>query len=160
MSDSNQVNRLAPHHYIFRSEWNLPFHVDSVFAALADLSQYPAWWPQFKSAELIGSDRASLALRSALPLTLRFTLQREVEDAAQHRLRARAIGDIDGTVEWTVHPTAARSARAEFVQDVLLRHAIATKLDRAIRPILEWNHRVAMTSGAAGLTRYLSQPRP
>lgn len=148
------MERLAPHRYVFRSSWHIPALSDRTFQALADLERYPHWWPEFKRARLVSPGRGEFALRSVLPLTLRFSLEREIEDADEGHLRARAVGDIEGTVEWTVHE-ARGAARAEFLQDVLLRHPLAVRVDQVLRPVLEWNHSKAMKSGAAGLRRYL-----
>lgn len=152
----SRVSRLAPHRYVFHSVWHLALSADRSFKILADVVNYPAWWPEFRAAELVGTDRAKFALRSALPITLHFVLEREVEDLESHRLCARVTGDIEGTVEWALYEETDQSTRVEFVQDVLLCHPIAAKLDWAIRPVLAWNHGVAMTSGAVGLNRYLA----
>jgi uncharacterized protein YndB with AHSA1/START domain len=153
--ERSRVTRLTPHHYVFSSTWLLPAQPAEVFAVLAALEQYPAWWPEFKKAKLDSPDHGTFALRSALPITLHFELCREIEDAEALHLRARATGDIDGTVEWQLSETAA-GTRADFAQEVDLRHPLATKIDLAIRPLLEWNHRRAMTSGAESLERRFS----
>jgi polyketide cyclase/dehydrase/lipid transport protein len=152
---SSSVTRSGPHHYVFHSTWDLPAQPERVFTALADLANYPRWWPEFKAARLGSDDHGEFALRSILPITLRFTLDRDLEDPATGLLRARAGGDIDGTVQWELHPASRQGTRVQFTQDVILRHRLAARIDRFIRPTLEWNHRMAMKSGAAGLTEYL-----
>jgi hypothetical protein len=97
-------------------------------------------------------------VRALLPITLRFTLQRDVEDLTTGLLRATATGDIVGLVEWRLTTARNRDTLAQFTEDVTLEHAQAARLDRAIRPLLEWNNRLVMNSGAAGLTRHLRRP--
>ncbi|TWP34467.1 SRPBCC family protein [Leekyejoonella antrihumi] len=149
------VERLAPHQYVFRSTWQLPAPRAQATAVLADLANYPRWWPQFKTATQPDADNVEMALRSVLPITLRFTLHRDVEDHQQGLLRATATGDIDGTVEWAVTDQPGNRSTAAFTQAATLTHPIAVKVDRIIRPVLEWNHAVAMRSGAAGIAEYL-----
>lgn len=149
------VERVAPHHYVFHATWTLTAAQHRVFTVLADLERYPDWWPAFKTARLVGSDRCDIALRAMLPITLRFTLERDVEDPVTGLLRATTTGDITGFVEWQLEPASNHGTTARFTEDVVLQHASAVKLDRAIRPLLEWNHRHAMKSGAAGLARHL-----
>ncbi len=157
MGDSDsRVERIAPHYYSFRSTWTIPASRERAFDVLADLAQYPAWWPEFKSAQQTGDGEGVFSLRSVLPITLHFTLARDVEDRTRGQLRALAGGDIDGTVEWRIAETA-NGTEAHFAQDVILKHAAAAKIDWAIRPMLEWNHRAAMRSGAAGIQAYLAR---
>lgn len=150
------VERLAPHQYVFRSTWGLPVPRERATSVLAGLASYPRWWPQFKTATQLDADNVEMALRSVLPITLRFRLHRDVEDHRQGMLRATATGDIDGTVEWVVTNEPHDRSTAAFTQAVTLTHPIATKVDRIIRPILEWNHAVAMRSGWSGINRYLA----
>jgi len=152
------VERLAPRRYVFHATWALAAPRQRVFCVLADLERYPDWWPAFKRAHLVDSNHCDLAVRTLLPITLRFTLQRNVEDPAAGLLRATATGDIVGLVEWQVTTANNRDTLAQFKEDVTLEHSLASRLDRAIRPLLEWNHRLAMNSGAAGLTRHLRRP--
>lgn len=149
------VERLAPHHYVFHATWTLGAPQTRVFAVLADLERYPDWWPAFKHARLADSDHCDLALRGLLPITLQFTLQRDIEDPTTGLLRATATGDIVGLVEWQLTTAGSHDTTARFTEDVTLEHPLAAKLDRAIRPLLEWNHRAAMNSGVAGLARHL-----
>lgn len=154
---TDRVDRLAPHQYVFRSVWELPVPRMQATATLADLINYPAWWPEFKSATQVDGDNVRMALRSVLPFNLRFTLHRDIEDHEHGLLRAAATGDIDGTVEWIVVAQRNNRSTASFTQAVTLNHPIAARVDRVIRPILEWNHTVAMRSGVSGITAYLTQ---
>jgi hypothetical protein len=94
-------------------------------------------------------------LRSVLPLTLNFTLRREIEDESRGLLRALAAGDITGSVEWRLEQTARRRSTAHFIQRVTLDHRLARRTDFVLRPILTWNHSAAMRSGHRGIQAYL-----
>lgn len=158
-SRSSRVDRIAEHQYLFRSVWLLPADVQSVFVALRDLWSYPLWWPEFRRAEQTGDDEGIFALRSRLPLTLTFTLRRDVEDQANGVLRALAAGDIAGSVEWRLAP-AHPYTTATFTEHVTLQHRWARHMDLMLRPILTWNHRSAMRSGERGLIANLNKPLP
>lgn len=155
-SIASHVERIAAHRYSFTSTWDLPVERSVAFAVLADLWTYPAWWPEFKRADRLSDDHGVFALRSALPLTLNFTLTRDVEDEAAGLLRANADGDITGTVEWKLVDDGPVSCMALFTQEVTLNHPIARRTDFALRPILSWNHSVAMSSGHGGILASLA----
>jgi hypothetical protein len=156
---TSRVDRIAAHQYLFRSVWQLPADVQTVFATLRDLWSYPDWWPEFRQAEQTSDDEGVFALRGRLPLTLTFTLHRDVEDQKSGVLRALAAGDIEGSVEWRLTPGHPHTTAA-FTEQVTLQHRWARRADVILRPILTWNHRAVMKSGERGLTAYLAeQPR-
>ena len=98
--------------------------------------------------------RAVVHLRSALPFTLRLALERDVEDRDGGNLRARVRGDIDGFVGWTISPSPAGTS-VRFDQVVTLEQPVVRTVDFLIRPLLQWNHAVAMRGCARGLQRRL-----
>lgn len=149
------VKRVTPRRYVFHATWAIAAPPQRVFSALADLERYPDWWPAFKRARLVDNDHCDLAVRTLLPVTLQFTLQRDIEDPSTGMLRAAATGDIVGLVEWRLTPVVNRDTIARFTEDVTLQHTQAARLDRVIRPLLALNHRLAMNSGAHGLARHL-----
>lgn len=152
--DRSRVERLAAHEYEFSSIWQLPTTVETAFAVLRDLWSYPVWWPQFTRAERTAEDEGVFALRSRLPLTLNFTLRRDIEDEQHGTLRAQASGDISGIVEWRLQPADTLTV-ASFTERVTLEHPLARRLDVVLRPLLTWNHRSAMRSGERGLIAHL-----
>ena len=91
-------------------------------------------------------------------MSLKFHLNREAQDQDQGLLSAQATGDIDGTITWRIHGTLSGLVVADFDQRVTLCHRVARTADIAIRPLLTWNHAVAMRSGQAGLLRFLQPP--
>jgi hypothetical protein len=153
---SSRVERIAARRYTFLSDWALPVEPAAAFAVLKDLWSYPTWWPEFKRADRIDAENGLFALRSALPLTLRFALRRDVEDEARGVLTATASGDIEGSVGWLLEPSETGTTIAHFTERVTLRHRFARHGDFALRPILKWNHAAAMRSGQAGLLAHLA----
>jgi hypothetical protein len=157
---SSRVERIAAHRYTFLSDWELPVEPVAAFSVLRDLWSYPNWWPEFKRADRINDETGLFALRSALPLTLTFTLRREIEDEARGLLAATASGDIEGSVEWLLEPIDASATIAHFTEEVTLKHPLARHTDFALRPLLNWNHAAAMRSGHRGLVSCLERPAP
>lgn len=154
------VRRLAAHHYEFRSEWTFDCEYAAVYDVLSRLEDYASWWPQVTySARDGNTGRAVVHLRSALPFTLRFALSRDVEDPEGGHLRAFVRGDIGGFVGWTISP-ASRGTAVRFDQAVTLEQPVVRKIDMAVRPLLQWNHAVAMRGCARGLERRLLTSSP
>ncbi len=154
---SSRVERIAAHRYTFLSDWELPVEPATSFSVLRDLWSYPTWWPEFKRADRIDDENGLFALRSALPLTLNFSLRRDVEDEAKGLLSATASGDIEGSVEWLLEPSGTSATIAHFTEQVILKHRLARSTDFALRPLLNWNHAAAMRSGRRGLISVLAR---
>ena len=151
---SSKVRRLAAHHYEFSSRWVVPSAPDETYVVLSRPDLYAQWWPEIRKAEQTGDGVGLMELRSALPFTLRFSLTRDVEDPVARRLKADVDGDIRGYVQWTV--TAGDDGSVvDFQQVVTLQHAVARRLDFALRPLMQWNHDRAMRGGSRGLARYM-----
>jgi hypothetical protein len=141
--------------YRFHGTWRLPAEPRAVFAALAALDSYPAWWPQVRCAQPRDVDTCAITIRSVLPLTLRFEAHRQRRDDAAGVLQAGLTGDLVGYSRWTVVPQAVGSA-ALFEEHVELRHPVAGRLP-VLRPALVANHAVMMRRGEAGLRAWLGR---
>lgn len=154
-ADSSRVSRVAAHRYEFTSRWTVAATPDATYAVLARPDLYNEWWPEIRSAVQTGDGVGHMALRSALPFTLRFTLQRDVEDPIALRLKADVDGDIRGYVQWEV-ARGDRGSVINFTQVVTLQHPLVRRLDFAIRPLLQWNHDRAMRGGSRALDRHMA----
>ena len=140
--------------YVFRSEWHLPADPDRVYAVLADVAGYPAWWPQVRATERLDDTSGRLTCRSLLPYDLTFVMHREVEDPAARVLRARMEGDLSGTSQWTVTSDGAGSV-AVFDEDVAVGSGLLRAAGRLFRPVLRFNHDLMMRAGEKGLREHL-----
>jgi len=142
-------------HYRFRSVWLIPADPDRVYAALADVASYPAWWPQVRAIRQLDDVSGELRCRSVLPYDLVFVARREIEDAGNRILRATLDGDLAGSTQWQITADGA-GARAVFDEDVVVRKAMIRLAGRIARPALRFNHHRMMRSGQRGLHRHLS----
>ena len=147
----------------FHHEWALDAPAARVFAALADVERYAAWWPQVRRAERIDEQSGRTDVRSFLPYTLHLVLRREVEDEARHTLRVAVSGDLEGWCQWRILPDGNGSHRtlATFDQVAEVTPALLARTARVTGPLLRANHAWMMHSGRAGLAAYLrATPEP
>ncbi len=140
--------------YLFRSEWHLPANPDVVYAVLADVDNYPAWWPQVRSTKRLDETSGELTCRSLLPYDLTFVMHRDVEDPQRRVLRARMAGDLSGTSQWTVSADASGSV-AVFDEDVTVGSGMLRAAGRLVGPVLRFNHDLMMRAGEKGLREHL-----
>lgn len=140
--------------YVFRCEWRLPAPPAQVYAILADVENYPRWWPQVHAARRIDATSGELRCRSVLPYDVVFVMRRELEDPAAGVLRASLTGDLVGTGQWTV-TTAGAGSLAVFDEDVAVGHGLLHAAGRLLRPLLRFNLDHMMRSGEQGLRAHL-----
>jgi hypothetical protein len=141
--------------YVFRSEWRLPAGPDEVYAALQDVENYAAWWPQVVGGRRLDDTSGELKVRSRLPYTLTVILRREVEDPVRRVLRAAVEGDMTGMSQWTVSEVGSGSL-AVFDEAVDMHRRMIRAAGQFARPALILNHRLMMRAGERGLRSFLS----
>ena len=97
---------MAFNDYTFQSIWELAAPPRDVYDVLAELGEYPEWWPEVKLAVKLGEDAYELRCRSILPYDLRFVTTRSVEDPESMILEANMRGDLEGFSRWTITGSA------------------------------------------------------
>jgi hypothetical protein len=142
--------------YVFRSTWQLNAGPDAVYAALADVEGYPSWWPQVRGGRRLDDGSGEIVCRSLLPYDLTFIAHRLVEDPVQRVLRAKLVGDLNGTSEWTVRPSGGGTT-AVFDEDVTVGSGLIRAAGIAARPVLRFNHDLMMRAGERGLKAHLAR---
>jgi hypothetical protein len=142
------------HQYRFRSVWRIAAGPDRVYAALADVTGYPAWWPQVHEARQLDDASGELRCRSLLPYDLVFVAHREIEDAQRRILRAKLSGDLTGTSQWTITGVDGATS-AVFDEDVVVAKALVRLVGPLARPALRFNHDRMMRAGERGLRQHL-----
>jgi hypothetical protein len=142
----------------FTSTWRLPAGPDAVYAALVDVTGYPQWWPQVRSARRLDEQSGELRCRSLLPYDLVFVARQVVADPATGVLRARLEGDLGGQSEWRIAADSAdgAGATAVFIEDLEVAKPVLRRLGLLARPLLRANHDLMMRGGEAGLRRHLA----
>ena len=144
----------------FHHVWHLDVPTARVYAALAEVEGYAAWWPQVRSAERIDDESGRTAIRSFLPYTLHLVLRREVQDESAGVLRVGVSGDLVGWCQWTLAPgpSGVGSCTAVFDQEADVTPQLLARSAAVTGPLLRANHAWMMRSGRAGLARHLGQP--
>lgn len=88
--------------YRFRSAWHLSAPLDDVFRALAELDDYPTWWPEVRTVRRLSDETRRLTCRSVLPYDLDFTIRQSARERQAGLLEAALSGDLEGYSRWTL----------------------------------------------------------
>ena len=143
----------VPPRFEFGETWVLPHDPAVVGRVLAAIEYYPRWWPQVTAVARLGPDAAWVICRSRLPYSLNLVL--EARSRRPPILECAISGDLTGFARWRLEARAAGTV-ARYEQIVELTDPLLAPLARALRPVLEWNHRQMMRSGRRGLLAYLT----
>ena len=151
----------APFH--FDERWIVDAGIESVWAVLERVDQWPEWWPGLTAAERVGvghdeavdisvtpGSRARLLVRAPIGWSLRFTIEVEEVEAPQ-LIRFQSEGDLRGEGRWTL--TASEGVTAI---DAMWCVTTNRTLIRAMRPLSGLMHGAVMSAGERGLRRRLS----
>ena len=144
--------------YKFRSEWRLSAPPDDVFLALAELDDYPTWWPEVRAVRRLSDDARQLCCRSLLPYDLNFTARRLQYDRLTGILEARLSGDLEGISRWTI-TTLSGGTLAIFDEEVIANKTLLRRLSLIGRGAFTGNHQLMMSHGRRGLSAYLAGMR-
>ena len=147
----------------FDERWIVDAGIESVWAVLERVDQWPEWWPGLTAAERVGvghdeavdisvtpGSRARLLVRAPIGWSLRFTIEVEEVEAPQ-LIRFQSEGDLRGEGRWTL-------TASEGVTDIDAMWCVTTNrtLIRAMRPLSGLMHALVMRAGERGLRRRLS----
>ena len=145
------------HHYRFESRWVVDHPRPAVHAVLADVLDYPRWWPQVRRVTQRGERSGDVVCRSFLPYALRLRLTATIEDPDAGALEVAVGGDLHGWCRWDLGPEGP-ATRLVFTQQVEARSGVLRTAAFGGRPLLEANHAWMMRGCRRGLERRLSAP--
>ncbi|MGW4893385.1 SRPBCC family protein [Kitasatospora sp. NPDC004240] len=146
---------MDPNHYRFRSVWRLPAPPGAVYAALADVTGYPRWWPEIRAARRLDEASGEVVVRALLPYRLVFTLHQSRRDPAAGVLEVEMRGDLAGWSRWTVAGDGA-GTRALFEEDCRPGKPLMRRLAWPAHPVFRANHALMMRRGRRGLRAHLA----
>jgi Polyketide cyclase / dehydrase and lipid transport len=141
--------------YVFRSEWALAGPVEDVYLALAQLVDYPSWWPEVRSVRQVTAETSELVCRSLLPYDLVFSSRQTRKDPDARVLEAALEGDLAGFSRWTLTPRGDGTL-AVFEEEVTAEKALLRRLGGVARPAFKANHTLMMRHGRQGLRTFLA----
>ncbi|MGP9022985.1 SRPBCC family protein [Streptomyces sp. BR1] len=142
---------MNPHDIRFTGRWKTRLPPDAMYAKLADIGGYPAWWPNFSSVRHTGERECEFVISSVLPYALTVRLTAVVEDPIERILEATLDGDIMGSVRWAVEPDGPHGCVAQFTEHVVVRKAALRRWMPLARPLFRINHSLAMRAGHRAL---------
>lgn len=149
--------------YDLATTWVLEAPVERVWSALSDYEHWHDWFPALRQVATVepgepdGTGRVLLAtVRSALPYDLTFRMQ-VLRVEAPRLLELTALGDLDGTGRWTLAEEEGTTT-SRFEWRVATTRPWMNAVAPVARPVLAWNHDVAMSAAGRGLARYLGVP--
>jgi hypothetical protein len=150
------------------TEWRFDAPIESVWAALTDVEQWPEWWPHVREVHTLspgGADDlgAVRRLRWSSRLPYGFTLDvKTIEALPMARLRGRATGDMAGTGLWELWRDGT-GTRLRYTWNLALYTRWMRLAAPLMAPVFRWNHEGVMRAGMRGLERWLAgalDPRP
>jgi hypothetical protein len=126
-----------------------------VFDVLADLAMYPRWWPQIREVHVRDGRAAQVRIRSFLPYTLSFELQRSIMDRERGVLVATMTGDLAGRSSWRIARDDDGS-KLRFQEEATVERPILRPLEPLARPAFSANHGWMMRGCRRGLVAALA----
>jgi len=158
-----QPGESAPFHFNYR--WTTDAGIESVWAVLEQVDEWPGWWPGLTAAERVGAaqadvdaadlpvtpgSRARLLVHAPVGWSLRFSIEVEEVDAPHH-IRFRASGDLRGEGRWTLTATEGVTTI-----DSLWCVTTSRTIISAMRPLSGLMHGAVMRAGERGLRSRLA----
>ena len=152
---------MSPAEYVFVDEWDVVAPHERVFEALTDTRTYPHWWtPTYREVRADGPPKvgreSQQRFKAKLPYTLE-TVSKIVRLESPHQLEVDVRGDLRGHGIWTLTPRAG-AVHVRFDWHVRADRRIIRALTPILRPLLRWNHNVAIRAAMRGLEPYARSP--
>ncbi|WP_166971156.1 SRPBCC family protein [Brevibacterium atlanticum] len=146
----------SPFH--FDDRWSVDADIDTVWAVLERVDEWPQWWPGLAAVEPVGDkvrpgSRAQVVVRTPIGVPLRFTLEVEAL-TAPNLVVLRAHGDLRGEGVWTV----SEHDGTTHVDSLWCVTSTRTMI-RILRPVASLMHAIVMRAGERGLAARLTDPR-
>lgn len=140
--------------YRFRSVWHVAACPADVYEVLADIANYPLWWPEVRKATKIDDETGEIRCRSFLPFDLVIQVKHSIRNQQAGLLRATLSGDLEGYASWEI---IGRDGGTDLVfdQEVVANKALLRRLVLIARPFLRGNHDMMMRGGVKGLKQVL-----
>ncbi|WP_181275436.1 SRPBCC family protein [Brevibacterium oceani] len=147
----------SPFH--FDDRWSVDADVDTVWAVLERVDEWPQWWPGLAAAEPVGNQlrsgsRAQIVVRTPIGMPLRFTIEVDALQAP-NRVALRVDGDLRGEGVWTLSEHEG-TTRVESYWCVTSTRTMI----RILRPVASLMHAIVMRAGERGLAARLTDPTP
>jgi uncharacterized protein YndB with AHSA1/START domain len=148
--------------YQFTDVWTIPVGIDLAWRMVDDVASWPRWWPDYRFAEVVSDvkhgvgTRWHVRVKADLPYTLDFHFEVLVHEPPRY-VRTHVQGFFDGEIEWRLEDVSAGTTRMTLHEETETQWPLINLTARlGGRRFLEWNHRVAMQRGEAGMKAALT----
>jgi hypothetical protein len=146
---------MSRHHFVFNQQWSVPAKPSVVLATLADLDDYPTWWPQIRSSRRDEEGSCRLEIRSVLPFSVFMIADNVVDDREKGVLETRLRGDLLGITRWTVVADAGLGSTIGFHEEIEVTRPLLRRVTFA-RPLFRVNLNAVLSGGEKGMRRHLA----
>jgi hypothetical protein len=148
--------------YRFTDVWDIPTGIELAWRMIDDVASWPRWWPDYRFAEAVSQvkhgagSRWHVKVRADLPYTLDFHFDVLVLEPPRY-VRTHVEGFFEGEVDWRLEEVSARTTRMTLREQTETQWPLINLVaSLGGRRFLEWNHRVAMQRGEAGMKAALA----
>ncbi len=154
--------------YLFADEWRLGAEVETVWAFVRRLDEWPDWWPSVRATRPLEPARDAddggpgvgavwrFTFRTRLPYAMSFDAEVvRIEELVE--VEVRVTGRVGGSGRWSVREIPGGTL-VHFDWLVTPRLAWMRALSPLARPVFNWNHRMLMVEGGESLAQRLSVP--
>lgn len=151
--------------YRFESTWELPGTADAAWTAIVDDARdYPVWWPDIASAEVLEpGDDTGLGRRIRFVIRSQFGYRLAIEIRLTELRRptvvaADVVGELTGHGRWELTP-AGDGVRVHQLWEVTTTRWWMRVLAPVARPVFWLSHERAAARGEKGLAEWLVMTR-
>jgi hypothetical protein len=139
--------------YFFEDVWRIPVPRDIAWRMVDDVANWPAWWPDYRLAEVVSEvrhgagSRWHMRVKSDLPYSVDFHFTVLQHDAPRY-VKTNVEGFFVGEIDWTLEedgPDATVMTLRERTQTTWPLINLTARLGG--RRLLERNHAAAMRRG-------------
>ncbi|MCE9643099.1 MAG: SRPBCC family protein [Candidatus Andersenbacteria bacterium] len=150
--------------FSFKTVWNIPHDVKTVWDHVGMVAHYPQWWPGMKQVEMLHGHELPVDVGNAFRFTvasplyqLRYTTTVTACDPGK-KIVARSEGDLKGVGTWTF-VDRGRNTEVTFLWEVSLTPLLLRLAGNfpPVRPVMRFFHNRLMRGGERGLIALLSK---
>src|ERR1700681_3625658 len=149
--------------YDFTDVWTVPVSMDLAWRMVDDVAGWPAWWPDYRFAEVISDvkhgpgARWHVRVKSDLPYTLDFNFTVLKHEPPQY-VRTRVEGFFEGEIDWGLESLAGGMPRMRLHEQTETQWGLINLSARlGGRRLLTSNHASAMRRGEMGMKAALGR---
>ena len=156
--------RMDSYLFSFKTIWNIPCDLKTVWNHVGMVAHYPAWWPGMKQVEVVHGHELPVDVGNAFRFTVASPLYQlqytttVTEYELGKKIVAKSEGDLAGTGTW-IFAERDGNTEATFLWKVQLTPPLlrAVSVIPPVRSVMHFFHDRLMRAGEQGLIALLSK---